>query len=104
MRKLSLSARSTLEKTILDILPCANLKVNFRIKNRLSSKFTFKGKILKQMRSLLCYKFQWSSWNATYYDKTKCHFKVRVSEHRESLHLELKTSSLPKILLCVIIC
>ena len=33
------------------------------------------------MRSLLCYKFQCSSCNATYYGKTKCHFKVRVSEH-----------------------
>ena len=33
------------------------------------------------MRSLLCYKFQCSSCNATYYGKTKRHFKVRVSEH-----------------------
>ena len=46
--KLSLSARSTLEKTIRDILPCVNLKVVFRIKNRLSSKFTFKDKISKE--------------------------------------------------------
>ena len=43
--KLSLSARSTLEKTIRDILPCVNLKVIFSIKNRLSSTFTFKDKI-----------------------------------------------------------
>ena len=33
------------------------------------------------MRFLLWYKFQCSSWNAIYYSKTKCHFKVRVSEH-----------------------
>ena len=33
------------------------------------------------MRSLLCYKFQCSNCNATYYGKTKCCFKVRVSEH-----------------------
>ena len=33
------------------------------------------------MRSLLCYKFQCSSCNATYYGKTKRHSKVRVSEH-----------------------
>ena len=79
--KLSLSARSTLEKTIRDFLPCVNLKVVFRIMNRLSSKFTFKDKISKEMRSLLCYKFQCSSCNATYYGKTKRHFKVRVSEH-----------------------
>ena len=79
--KLSLSARSTLEKTICDILPCVKLKVVFRIKNRLSSKFISKDKISKEMRSLLCYKFQCSSCNATYYGKTKRHFKVRVSKH-----------------------
>ena len=73
-----LSARSTLEKTFRDIL---NLKVVFRIKNRLSSKFIFKDKISKEIRSLLCYKFQCNSCNATCYDKTKRHFKVRVSEH-----------------------
>ena len=33
------------------------------------------------MGSLLCYKLQCSSSNATYYGKTKRHFKVRVSEH-----------------------
>ena len=33
------------------------------------------------MRSLLCYKFQSSSCNATCYGKTKRHIKVRVSEH-----------------------
>ena len=65
--KLSLSARSTLEKTIRDILPCVNLKVVFRIKNRLSSKFVLRDKISKEMRFLLCYKFQCSSCNATYY-------------------------------------
>ena len=58
--KLSFSARSTLEKTIPGILPCVNLKVVFRIKKRLTFKFTFKDKISKEMRSLLCYKFQCS--------------------------------------------
>ena len=72
-----LKRRSTLEKTIrCGILPCVNLKVIFRIKNRLSSKFTSKDKILKEMRSSCS-----SSWNATYYSKTKCNFKVRVYEH-----------------------
>ena len=31
------------------------------------------------MRSLLCYKFQCNSCNATYFSKTKRHFKVCVS-------------------------
>ena len=79
--KLLLSARSTLENIIRDILSCVNLKVVFRIKNRLSSKFNFKDKISKEMRSFLSYNFQCSSCSATYYGKTKRHFKVRVSEH-----------------------
>ena len=102
--KLSLPARSTWEKTIRDTLPCVNLKVVFRIKNRLSSKLTFKNKISKEMRSLLCYKCQCSSCSATYHGKTKRHFKVRVSEHMAVSARTGKTSSLPKILLCVIIC
>ena len=62
-------------------LPCVNLKVVFRIKNRVNSKFTFKDKVSKEMCFLLCYKLQCSSCNATYYGKIKRHFKVRVSEH-----------------------
>ena len=58
-----------------------NLKVVFRIENRLISKFAFKDRISKEMRSLLCYKFQYSSCNATCYGKIKLHFKIRVSEH-----------------------
>ena len=54
----------------------------FRTKNRLSSKFSFKNKISKELLFLICYKLQCSSCNATYYGKTKYHFKVRVSEHR----------------------
>ena len=78
---MSLSARSTLEETIRNILPYVNLKVVFRIKNRLSSKLTFKDRISKEMCTLLCHKFQCSSYNATYYGKTKRHFKFRVSKH-----------------------
>ena len=77
---MSLSARSTLEKTIRDFLLCVNSKVVFRIKNRLVSKFTFKYKISLEMRFLFCYNFQCSSSSATYYGKTKRHFKVCVSE------------------------
>ena len=33
------------------------------------------------LSSGIVYKFQCSSCNATYYGKTKCHFKVRMCEH-----------------------
>ena len=77
-------------------LPCVNLKVVFRIKNRLNSKFTLKDKISKEIISLLWYKIQCSSYNATYYGKTKHHFKVLW----ESLHVQVKTLSLLKTTLC----
>ena len=57
----------------------------------------------KEMCSLFCYKFQCSSCNATYYGKAKRHFKVRVSEHM-GVSARKGITSLPKILLCVIIC
>ena len=102
--KLSFPAISTLEKTIRDVFPYVNLKVVFKIKNRLSSKFTFKDKISKEMCSLLCYKFQCSSCNATYYGKTKHPFKVHVSEHMRVSARTGKHIKSTKILLCVIIC
>ena len=33
------------------------------------------------MHSFLCYRFQCSSCNASYYGKTKRYFKVHISEH-----------------------
>ena len=77
-------------------LPCVNLKVVFRIKNRLNSKFTLKDKISKEIISLLWYKIQCSSYNATYYGKAKRRFKVLW----ESLHVQVKTLSLLKTMLC----
>ena len=103
LKKLSLLAWLDLEKAIRDILPCLNLKLVFKIKDRLSFKFTIRDKISKEMRSLICYKFPCSSCNATYYGKTKRCFKVVSLNIRESLHLQVKASSLPRILLCVII-
>ena len=51
--------------------------------SRLSAKLVsfFKGKIPSFLRYGIVYKFQCGSCNATYYGKTKCHFKVRICEH-----------------------
>ena len=59
--------------------------------------------MLKEMLSLIYYKFRCSSYNATYYGKTKCHFKVRFSEHM-GVSAGTGKKYLPKILLSVIIC
>ena len=43
--------------------------------------FTFKDEIRIFLRSGIVYKFKYGGCNATYYGKTKCHFKVRMCEH-----------------------
>ena len=50
-------------------------------KCKISNFFTFKDKIPSLLRSGIVYKFQCGSCNATYYGKTKRHFKVRMCEH-----------------------
>ena len=48
---------------------------------KISNFFTFKDKIQSFLRSGIVYKFKCGSCNATYYGKTKRHFKVRMCEH-----------------------
>ena len=53
----------------------------FQTTCKISNFFTFKDKIPSFLSSGIVYKFQCGSCNATYYGKTKCHFKVRMCEH-----------------------
>ena len=61
--------------------PYCNIRFFFQTKCKISNFFTFKDKIPSFSRSGIVYKFQCGSCNATYYGKTKCHFKVRMCEH-----------------------
>ena len=45
------------------------------------SVFTFKDKLPKMLLSGLVYKCKFGGCNATYYGKTKHHFKVWICEH-----------------------
>ena len=45
------------------------------------SLFPFKDKLPKMLLSGLVFKYKCGSCNATYYGKTKCHFKVRICKH-----------------------
>ena len=65
-------------------LPYCNIRFVFQTKCKISNFFTFKDKIPLFFRSGIVYKFQSRGCNATYYDKTKHHFKVRMCEHLES--------------------
>ena len=53
----------------------------FQTKCKISNFFTFKDKIPSFLCSGIVYKFQCGSCNATYYGKTKRHFKVRMCKH-----------------------
>ena len=101
--KLSLSARSTLEKTIRDILSCVNLKVVSRIRNRLSSKSAFKGKISKEIRPNFVRSFSVVAAMLLIMVKPNVTLRFVYLNIWESLHVQVKTSKPPKILLCVII-
>ena len=58
-----------------------NFRIVFQTKCKLIIFFTFKVKIPVFLRSGIVYKFKCGGCNATYYGKTKRHFKVRMCEH-----------------------
>ena len=62
------------------LLDC-NIRLVFQAKQNISNFFTFKDRIPLFVRSDIVYKFQCGGCYATYYDKTKGHFKVRMFEH-----------------------
>ena len=70
-----------LQKLFSDKLTSCNLKIAFMSHVRVQSFFTFKDKLPKMLLSGLVYKYKSGGCNATYYGKTKHHFKVRICEH-----------------------
>ena len=79
--KLSLQIRTRINRIMKNKLPYCNVQFVFQTKCKISNFFTFKDKIPLVLRSGIAYKFQCGSCNATYYGKTKRHFKVRMCEH-----------------------
>ena len=66
----------------------------FKANVRLRSLFRFKDRLPKFLQSGLVYRFECSGCNATYYGKTKRHFKVRMCEHLGISHLTGKRKTL----------
>ena len=81
-----------LEKKILfsDKLTSCNLKIVFTSLVKVKSFFTFKDKLPKMLLLELVYQYRCGGCNATYYGKTKHHFKVRICEHLGISHLTEK--------------
>ena len=61
-------------------LPHCNIRFVFHTKCKISNFFTFQDKIPSFLHSGIVYKFECGSCNATYYGKSKRHFKVRMCE------------------------
>ena len=79
--KLSLQIRTRINRVMRNKLPHCNLRIVFQTKCKLINFFTFKDKIPVFLRSGIVYKFKCGGCNATYYGKTKHHFKIRMCEH-----------------------
>ena len=79
--KLSLQIRTRINHIMKNKLRYCNIRFVFQTKCKNNNFFTFKDKIPSFLRSGIFYKFQCGSCNATYYSKTKHHFKVRLCEH-----------------------
>ena len=79
--KLSLQICTRIICVMKNKLPHCNFRIVFQSKCKLINFFTFKDKIPIFLRSGIVYKFKCGGCNATYYGKTKRHFKVRMCEH-----------------------
>ena len=86
----SFQIRKKLQKFFSDKLTSRNLKIVFTSPVRVKSFFTFKDKLPKMLLSGLVYQYKCGGCNATYYGKTKRHFKVRICEHLGISHLTEK--------------
>ena len=90
----SLKIRTQLQDLFRRKFPHCDLRVIFKANVRLRSLFRFKDRLPKFLQSGLVYRFMCSGCNATYYGKTKRHFKVRMCEHLGISHLTDKKKSL----------
>ena len=77
----SLQISTRINRIMKNKLPYCNIRFVFQTKCNIRNFFTFKDKVPSLLRSGIVYKFQCGSCNATYYGKTKRHFKVRMCEH-----------------------
>ena len=78
---MSLQICTRINRIVKNKLPYCNVQFVFQTKFKISNFFTFKDKIPSFLHSGIVYKFQCGSCNATYFDKTKRHFKVRLCRH-----------------------
>ena len=76
-----LQNRIMISRVMKNKLPYCNIQIVFQTKCEVTDIFTFKGKIPVFLSSGIVHKFKCSGCSATYYSKTKLHFKFRMSEY-----------------------
>ena len=79
--------RKKLKKLFSDKLTSCNLKNCFYVTRQSQNFYAFTDKLPKMLHSGLVYEYKCGGCNATYYGKTKHHFKVRICEHLGISHL-----------------
>ena len=88
--KLSLQTRTKLQKVLKRTLSCSKIKIVFKNQINLSNVFPFKDRLPYHLMSCVVYKFQCGRCNASYYDETDRHLKIRSGEHIGISHLTVK--------------
>ena len=79
--KLLLQIHTRINCVMKKKLPHCNFRIVFQSECKLISFFTFKDKTRISLCSSTVYKLKCRGCNATYYGKTKRHYKVRMCEH-----------------------
>ena len=79
--KLSLQIHTWVNSLMKNKLWYGNIQFASKTKCKISNFFWSKDRIPSFLLSGIVYKFQCGGCNATYYGKTKRHFKVRFCEH-----------------------
>ena len=79
--KLLLQICAKINSVTKNKLPHCNFPIVFQSKCKLINFFTFKDKFRIFVRPGIVYKFKCGGCNASYYGKTKRHFKARMCEH-----------------------
>ena len=81
MDKLLLQICTRINCAMKNKIPYCNLRVVFQTNYKLINLFTFKNRLPVLLRSGIVYKFKCCGCSATYYGKTKYHFKVSMCKH-----------------------
>lgn len=77
----SMGIRNRLTRLMRSAYPTVNLRVIYRLTNRIGAAFSPKDRVPTSLRSQIVYRFTCRSCAASYVGRTVRHFCVRIREH-----------------------